>query len=519
MPKRAAKLANSAATTVGVRWSELLPEMWAEIWKWVLCDKVGNVTVPGLVYECHNWRLVCKQFRTLSQTTPTPYDATIWFSGVNQPALFMGGLAYGKERRCRLLRHARSGQVFFVTCMPDADHPGYQQTLKKWSLPDLVACLGGHNADFKTRLRDLGDLLSGFPPTVAAHRVRNFPAVDDVPVIVDDRGATIETIFQEAPNTPMHRRGFTSRDHVTSMVETTETTIRSLGTAATTERVHRRGAGLAFCATFFDSQSTQTVEACEAVPATTDDGVEHAVRYVVQWHPHGAHPLVVACGLYDHPDIAECNGWVVSLLNHGMEKSQLSDLVRRHGGSSGELVQRVMGASALRKHARAKREKERQLRKLAALAAKKARKRASTSLVVYSGGAPAHVPARTIATSRPKRKAARAAGPLIAECARIDQVTLPNGQFTHEQQQADADSLEDAADGWVDDQYAAEGDEENQGNLSGSQDEQSEDDDWGPDASDEEEEAPSPAQAAPLSMDELRAQRVRHFAPHEAMDV
>jgi len=517
MPKRAAKLANSAATTVGVQWSELLPEMWAEIWRWVLCDKVGNATVPGLIYECHNWRLVCKQFRTLSQTTPTPYDATIWFSGVNQPALFKGGLAFGKERRCRLLRHARSGQVFFVTCMPDPDHPGYQQTLKKWSLPDLVACLGGHNADFKTRLRDLGDLLSGFPPTVQAHRVRNFPAVDDVPVIVDERGATIETIFQEAPNTPMHRRGFTSRDYVTSMVETTETTRRSLGAATTTERVHRRGAGLAFCATFFDSQSTQTVEACEAVPATTDDGVEHAMHHMSCVHPQGVHPLVVACGLYDHPDIAECHGWVVSLLKHGMEKGELSVLVRRHGGSSGELVQRVMGASALRKHERAKREEEKRLRKLAALAAKKARKRASTSLVVY-GGAVAHVPARTIATSRPKRKAARAAGPLIAEFARIDQVTLPNGRFTHEQQQADADSLEDAADGWVDDQYAAE-DQENQGNLSGSQDEQSEDDDWGPDASDEDEADPPPAQAVPLSMDELRAQRMRHFAPHEAMDV
>ena len=87
----------------------------------------------------------------------------------------------------------------------------------------------------------------------------------------------------------------------------------------------------------------------------------------------------------------------------------------------------------------------------------------------------------------------------------------------HEQQQADADSLEDAADGWVDDQYAAEGDEE-QGSASGSQDEQSEDDDWDPDASGDEEEPP-PAQAVPLSMDELRAQRMRHFAPHEAMDV
>jgi len=519
MPKRVAKLAKPVAAAVGVQWSELLPEMWAEIWKWVLCDKFGNVTVPGLIYECHNWRLVCKQFRTLSQATPTPYDATIWFSGVNQPALFKGGLAFGKERRCRLLRHPRSGQVFFVTCMPDTDAGGgYQQTLKKWSLPDLVACLGGHNADFKTRLRELATILSGFPPVVPTYRVRNFPAVEDVPVIVDERGANIETIFQEAPNTPMHRRGFTSRDYVTSMVQTTETTRRGAGAATTTERVHRRAAGLAFCATFFDSQSTHTVEACENVPATTDDGVEHTMRHMPCVHPQGAHPLVVACGLYDLPDIAECSGWVVSLLNHGMAKGELSDLVRRHGGSSGEMVQRVMGASALRKHERAKREKERQLRKLAAKAAKKARKRALTSLVVYSGGAPARVPARTIATSRPKRKAARAAGPLIAEFARIDQVTLPNGQFTHEQQQADADSLEDAADGWVDDQYAAE-DQENQGNLSGSQDEQSEDDDWDPDASDEDEAEPPPAQAAPLSMDELRAQRMRHFAPHEAMDV
>ena len=517
MPKRVAKLAKPVAAAAGVQWSELLPEMWAEIWKWVLGDKLGNVTVPGLIYECQNWRLVCKQFRAVSQATPTPYDATIWFSGVNQPALFKGGLAFGKERRCRLLRHPRSGQVFFVTCMPDPDHQGYQQTLKKWSLPDLVACLGGHNADFKTRLRELATIMSGFPPIVQAYRVRNFPAVEDVPVIVDERGATIETIFQEAPNTPMHRRGFTSRDFVTSMVQTTETTRRGAGAATTTERVHRRGAGLAFCATFFDSQSTHTVEACEDVPATTDDGVEHIMRHMSCVHPQGAHPLVVACGLYDLPDIAECQGWIVSLLNHGLDRKQRSELVRRHAGSSGELVQRVMGQCAMRKRERAKREEEKRLRKLAALAAKKARKRASTSLVVYGGGAPAHVPARTIATSRPKRKAARAAGPLIAEFARIDHVTLPNGRFMHEQQQADADSLEDAADGWVDDQYAAEGDEE-QGSASGSQDEQSEDDDWDPDASGDEEEPP-PAQAVPLSMDELRAQRMRRFAPHEAMDV
>jgi hypothetical protein len=403
--------------------------------------------------------------------------------------------------------------------MPDPDNEGYQQTLKKWSLPDLVACLGGHNADFKTRLRELGPILSGFPPAVQAYRVRNFPAVEDVPVIVDERGATIETIFQEAPNTPMHRRGFTSRDYVTSMVETTETTRRGAGAATTTERVHRRGAGLAFCATFFDSQSTHTVEACEAVPATTDDGAEHTMRHISWIHPQGAHPLVVACGLYDHPNIAECNGWVVSLLNHSLRRGELSNLVERHGGSSGELVQRVMGASALRQHARAKRNEEKRQRKLAVKAAKKARKRASTSLVVY-GGAPTHVPARTIATSRPKRKAARAAGPLIAEFARIDQVTLPNGRFTHEQQQADADSLEDAADGLVDDQYAAESDEE-PGDASGSQDEQSEDADWDwdQDASDWEDPARAASSSAPLSMDELRAQRMRHFAPHEAMDV
>jgi hypothetical protein len=303
------------------------------------------------------------------------------------------------------------------------------------------------------------------------------------------------------------------------MVTTTETTRRGAGAATTTERVHRRGAGLAFCATFFDSQSTHTVEACEDVPATTDDGVEHTMRHMPCVHPQGVHPLVVACGLYDHPDIAECNGWVVSLLNHGLDRDQRSDLVRRHAGSSGELVQRVMGQCALRRHERAKRNEEKRLRKLAVKAAKKARKRASTSLVVY-GGAPAHVPARTIATSRPKRKAARAAGPLIAEFARIDQVTLPNGRFTHEQQQADADSLEDAADGLVDDQYAAESDED-PGDASGSQDEQSEDADWDwdQDASDSEDPARAASSSAPLSMDELRAQRMRHFAPHEAMDV
>ena len=88
MPKRAAKLANSAATTVGVRWSELLPEMWAEIWKWVLCDKVGNVTVPGLVYECHNAPRV--QAVPHAEPDAGSHDATIWFSGVNQPPCSRG---------------------------------------------------------------------------------------------------------------------------------------------------------------------------------------------------------------------------------------------------------------------------------------------------------------------------------------------------------------------------------------------------------------------------------------------
>ena len=391
MPKRAAKLANSAATTVGVRWSELLPEMWAEIWKWVLCDKVGNVTVPGLVYECHNWRLVCKQFRTLSQTTPTPYDATIWFSGVNQPPCSRGLAYIAEERRCRLLRHARSGQVFFVTCMPDADHPGYQQTLKKWSLPDLVACLGGHNADFKTRLRDLGDLLSLSARSRAAHRVRNFPAVDEVPVIVDDRGATIETIFQEAPNTPMHRRGFTSRDYVTSMVETTETTTRSLGAAATTERVHRRSAGLAFCATYFDSQSTHTVEACEDVPATTDDGVEHAVciRGACVFPQTERTRSSSRAGCTTTPTLPSATAGSSACSITAWRGARCRVLVSvAVGRSSGEMVQRVMGARRCASTSAPSARRRGSCASWAALAAKKARKRASTSLVVY-GGAPA----------------------------------------------------------------------------------------------------------------------------------
>ena len=234
-------------------------------------------------------------------------------------------------------------------------------------------------------------------------------------------------------------------------------------------------------------------------------------------HPNGVHPLVVACGIYDLPDIAECDGWVVSLLNHGMRRDQVNELVARHRDTSGEVVQRVMAAQALKRHERARRAAEKQQR---LLEAKAARERWLGKKKKSSRGAPP-VPRRTIATSRPKRRAARAAGPLIAEYARIDQVTLPNGRFTHEQQQADADSLEDAADGWVDDQYAAAGEDEDQnGSLSGSQDEESEDDDWDPDAAAgikmpvnmaAAESGGASSSSAPLSMDDLRARRVRHF--------
>ena len=39
----------------------------------------------------------------------------------------------------------------------------------------------------------------------------------------------------------------------------------------------------------------------------------------------GIHPLTIALGYYEAPDIAECGGWVVSLLNHGLEDANMLD--------------------------------------------------------------------------------------------------------------------------------------------------------------------------------------------------
>ena len=158
--------------------------------------------------------------------------------------------------------------------MPDADHPGYQQTLKKWSLPDLVACLGGHNADSRRACGTWAISSRAFRQlcrrtacatsprwTRSSHRGR--PRRHD------------RDHLQEAPNTPMHRRGFTSRDYVTSMVETTETTTRSLGAAATTSAC--TGAARGCSAYLLRLAVNAHGRGVRGRAGTTDDGVEHAV--------------------------------------------------------------------------------------------------------------------------------------------------------------------------------------------------------------------------------------------------
>ena len=104
------------------------------------CDRLGNETVPGLIFEARVWRRLGKRFLRLSRDTPSKFDARIAYTkdGV-LPRSFAGGLLCSPSSVGTVLEDddasvniifdifVRSGSVSFEICLKQMDDEEFEE--------------------------------------------------------------------------------------------------------------------------------------------------------------------------------------------------------------------------------------------------------------------------------------------------------------------------------------------------------------------------------------------------------
>ena len=294
----------------------------------VLCryrrDHRGNVTVPGLRHESVNWRRVSKAFLQVSRETPTPYDALVDFApGVPYvPRGFRvgGGVAFGVKRRVWMLRVAYTGEVMVVTTTTTSSASASDDTKRvvenRWTMRALVRSIGGQNANFSTRLYQLESVIAGEDVPLMANSVRVHVKKDRPSITHVNCGCSVGTSQLGEFNNQIYR-GF---DYIAFGVQRGPK-------QANGRYVYSKTSTLAFCKA--DTDHTRAYEhLVVAEPIASVDSKRVHGNLLVHSYRHarrdrGIHPLTIALGYYEAPDIAECGGWIVSLLNHGIENVKI----------------------------------------------------------------------------------------------------------------------------------------------------------------------------------------------------
>ena len=285
-------------------------------------DHRGNVTVPALRHECVNWRLVSKAFLQVSRETPTPYDALVDFApGVPYvPRSFRvgGGVAFGIARRVWMLRVAYTGEVMVVTTTKASASDDTERVVqKRWRMWELVCSIGGQNADFSTRLPELASVIAGDDVPLMAYSVRSHVKKGQPSISHVHCGVKVSTAGLRVFNQQIER---SNRDYVASGVQRGPK-------QANGRYVYSKTSSIAFCRSdiHYDRPYDHIVV---AEPIASVDSKRVPGNVLVQPYrrarrDRGIHPLTIALGYYEAPDIAQCGGWIVSLLNHGLEDANV----------------------------------------------------------------------------------------------------------------------------------------------------------------------------------------------------
>lgn len=389
----------------------------------VLCflrrDRLGNETLPSLIFEARVWRRLGKRFLRLSRDTPSKFDARVAYTkdGV-LPRTFSGGHDCGMvslydrpQAHLFFLRAPHTGRVWSV-CTVSA-FVGPPQTLAHnevalvhnevklvhtvLAFKPLLQLLSGHNADFDTRLDHFDKIVAGLEVKITSYDYdKNQQSVNGLVV------------------PPMNRSSWDAAG-IDCMVKWDKPpTLDRLTDCLRIELTGFRYAAV--------------IDAAPSRGALRNDNERYPRLPTVS----------ILLGFYDRPDVAECGGMQVSLYNHGLPK----ELLPKPKANDPELHLRILGRAALDRAERVKSEQR-------ALVVQTARR--SLQLAGPSG-----------APSRRPRNAAIDARDGIRTAAQSDNDTLTTGRLKLIKQMADEESREAEANGYVDDQYAGLGEEKDE---------------------------------------------------------
>ena len=395
--------------------------------KFVRRDRLGNETVPSLLFETRVWRRVCARFLALSRDTPSAYDASriVLTRDGRFPSAFAGGrrcsppAGLGTHQRAVynwkaaptietqppqlfVLREPHTGRIWPV-CTGWRATPEYapdsvlfvQAVLK---IKHLVQLVSGQNADFDTRLDYFDRLVAGLHVQVPKD------AYDS-----QHQSLTALHMVKEAPPHLMVPKAYDCKLYWHSFLVGGPKMQLKPKLLLDLRRAH--------------------------VELLSDDRGD--LRNDDAVAPH-LPALSILFGYYDHPTVAECDGMQVSLHKHGLPK----ELLPRPKANDPERHLRIVGRAALDRAERIAAERT-------AIVV-----RPNGSVVVAAGpSGPSATPAR-----RP-RSAAVDARDGIREGVQADNDTLSTGRLKMAVQMGDHESREAEADGYVDDQYAGFGEE------------------------------------------------------------
>jgi len=224
-------------------------------------DHFGNATVPGAIAETA-FRSVGSGWARASRESPSELDgADVAYNAEGLIRSFTGGYLLGEEVEgtnqvaLLLVRDAKTNRV---ECVGAQRASGGWEAVRTHNLKQLIQLLGGHNADFDTRLDLIDSVYAGL-------RVRP-------PISASSRYQSIDT-YQTNSGTP-------------------------LNTYATMVAFTIHGG-------FYKPHVVLRNDVYFSAVRATQKGINR---------------LSVALGYHEAPKAAECKGLIVSLHNHGLPK-------------------------------------------------------------------------------------------------------------------------------------------------------------------------------------------------------
>ena len=373
-------------------------------------DRLGNETVPSLLFENRVWRRLAQRFLGLSRDTPSRFDAAIAFTERMLPCMFGGGIRCSQltgnttaGRHLFLARDRPTGRVYalLTELLHDTNQREYATTgaltmhevCIVLSMAHLVQLLSGQNADYETRLDHFDALVAG--------RKVHMPISDSM---AEGQQSVSGEIVPPRPRGDMKR-------HVDVFMRWEKIERYPAATVTYLNKLHLEIPGLEISSpALLTTMETVNVSETPQLP-----------------------PISALLGFYEHPKVAECGGMQVGIHTHGLPKQ----LMPNFKSNDTEPYYRALGKAALDRAQRLEAER--------------------TAMVLHgaqSANGPSGVPVR-----RP-RSAAIEAKTTMGRVISVENDLLSSGRLTVTRQMSDDDSREAEADGLVDDQYAGPGEED-----------------------------------------------------------